>query len=351
MSFKRVWILFVARNREFFRDKASFGWNFIFPFLIVIGFGLIFGQEDKAEYKIGIFPSTTAGKISRDNPLIPDKLKKAKFVEYISFNNFDNGIDKLKHHKIDLLLKKEGDSYNYWVSNTSPKGYIVEKIMQTSLIPDIINKYGGKRNEIDGDQISYLDWLFPGIIGMNLMFSALWGVGYIVVRYRKNGVLKRLKATPLTSFEYLSSQMLSRIFIMMFMVIVIWTGGNIIFSFDVKGSFLTLLFVFFTGSLSMCALGLVIASRGTNEELTSGVINFLCWPMMFLSEVWFSIEGAPEWLIYFAKIFPLTHMLTGARKVMNDGATFFDVLPEISILLVMTLVFLLVGSYLFSWNE
>ncbi len=351
MSLKRIWILFVARNREFFRDKASFGWNFLFPFLIVIGFGLIFGQEDKAEYKIGLFPVQIEGKISKENVIIPQKLKNAKFVEFIGFKSFDEGIDKLKHHKIDLLLQTDNKDFGYWISSTSPKGHIVEKIMQVNLIPEQIKKHAGKRNEIKGDEIRYLDWLFPGIIGMNLMFSALWGVGYIVVRYRKNGVLKRLKATPLLPFEYLTAQMLSRIFIMMFMVVVIWTGGDLIFSFEVKGSFINLLLVFLAGSTSMCALGLVIASRGINEELTSGVINFLCWPMMFLSEVWFSIEGAPDWLISFAKIFPLTHMLNGARKVMNDGATFFEIVPELSILLIMTIALLTIGSFLFSWNE
>lgn len=183
------------------------------------------------------------------------------------------------------------------------------------------------------------------------MFSALWGVGYIVVRYRKNGVLKRLKATPLTSFEYLCAQTLSRIFLLMFTLVVVWIGCDLVFSFTVEGSYTTLFSVFFLGGLSVTALGLLIAARGTSEEFTSGILNFITWPMMFLSEVWFSLEGAPEWLKIIAKAFPLTHMLKAARLVMNDGAGILEIMPEIIVLTLMTLLFLSAGAALFSWSK
>ena len=173
----------------------------------------------------------------------------------------------------------------------------------------------------------------------------------MVVRYRKNGVLKRLKATPLTAFEYLAAQLLSRIFLLMFTLAIVWVGCDWILDFRIYGSLLNLFIVFLAGSTCMTALGLVIASRGTSEEFANGILNFICWPMMFLSEVWFSIEGAPGWLKASAKIFPLTHLLTAARKVMNEGQGLLTVMPEIGILGAMTLTFLLVGAMLFSWNK
>jgi ABC-type multidrug transport system permease subunit len=176
-------------------------------------------------------------------------------------------------------------------------------------------------------------------------------VGYVVVRYRKNGVLKRLKVTPLTAFEYITAQAISRIFLLMFTLAVVWTGCNLIFSFVVEGSYLNLFIVFFLGSLSLTSLGLVLASRGTSEEFTTGILNFISWPMMFLSEVWFSLEGAPQWVKTFANIFPLTHMLTAARKVMHDGAGLIQIGPEITILSLMTLGCLVLGATLFSWNR
>jgi len=128
-------------------------------------------------------------------------------------------------------------------------------------------------------------------------------------------------------------------------------GCDLVFSFKVEGSYVTLFLVFFLGGLSVTSLGLLIASRGTSEEFTSGILNFITWPMMFLSEVWFSIEGAPEWLKLFAKFFPLTHMLTAARQVMNDGAGLLTILPEIAILITMILLFLSLGAALFSWSK
>jgi ABC-type multidrug transport system permease subunit len=101
----------------------------------------------------------------------------------------------------------------------------------------------------------------------------------------------------------------------------------------------------------MAGLGLILAARGTSEEFTSGILNFISWPMMFLSEVWFSLEGAPEWIRAIATVFPLTHLLTAVRRIMNDGAGLWDVMPELSILGVMTIVFLSIGAGLFSWTR
>jgi len=119
----------------------------------------------------------------------------------------------------------------------------------------------------------------------------------------------------------------------------------------VAGSYVDLFIVFLLGSLSLTALGLILASRGTSEEFTTGILNFISWPMMFLSEVWFSLEGAPQWVKSAAKIFPLTHMLKAVRRIMHDGAGLMDVGPELIILTTMTLAFLIIGASLFSWNK
>jgi len=349
MNLKRMWTIFIARNHEFFRDRSAFGWNFVFPFLLVAGFSLIFGGAGKPEYKVGLFPVVTT-EFHLDRVQLPQGFKDVKYLEFIPFATYEVGIEKLKHHKIDFLLELGDAPHRYWISSSSPRGYIVEKVFSASFIPAKSNPHALKQ-EIEGREIRYVDWLFPGILAMNMMFSALWGVGYIVVRYRKNGVLKRLKATPLTPFEYLFAQTLSRIFLLMFTLIVVWVGCHLIFAFNVEGSYATLFFIFFLGGLSVTALGLLIASRGTSEEFTSGLLNFITWPMMFLSEVWFSIEGAPEWLKLFANVFPLTHMLTAARQVMNDGAGLLTILPEIGILITMILVFLSLGATFFSWSK
>lgn len=347
MNWKRMWTMFRARNREFFRDRAAFGWNFIFPFLIIAGFGIIFGGHDYSAFKVGVYPCQTE-KVVPGNMRVPIRFAQTKYIDFIGFKTFDEGLEKLKHHRIDMLLSADAAG-RYWVNESSPKGYVVERLFQSSLIPD--NGYRGDKKTIVGRQPRYIDWLFPGILAMNMMFSALWGVGYIIVRYRKNGVLKRLKATPLTAFEYLTSQLLSRVFLLMFSLVIVWIGADLMFSFQVQGSYLDLFVVFFLGALSLTAMGLTMAARGASEEFTSGVLNFVSWPMMFLSEVWFSLEGAPQWVKQFAQVFPLTHLLQAIRKIMADGARLADVSTECSVLVFMTLVFLVVGSLAFSWTE
>lgn len=347
MYFSRMWAMFTARNHEFFRDRAAFGWNFAFPFLIILGFGLIFGGREYQEFKVGLFPIAAGEEFFRGSS-VPPAFQNGKYLEFIPFADLRSGEEKLRHQKIDILIDGSSPTHAYWINDSSPKGYIVEQLFLASLAG---KETRAEKQLIQGLQVRYIDWLFPGILAMNMMFSALWGVGYVVVRYRKNGTLKRLKATPLTPLEYLSAQMFSRIFLLMFTLAVVWLGSNLIFHFQVLGSYAALAFVFFLGGLSLCAMGLVLAARGTSEEFTSGILNFITWPMMFLSEVWFSMEGAPEWLQNLANLFPLTHLLTAARKIMNDGATLSEVSGECLIMTLVTIFCLLLAARLFSWNE
>ena len=350
MNLKRFWIMFKARNREFYRDRSGLGWNIIFPFLLVAGFGVIFGSEDRTEYKIGVYPVAVIHPETTELAL-PAKFLETRHLQFVGFSSQAQGMEKLAHHKIDFLIRQGETPHPYWVSSDSPKGYFVEKAFQAALLPEGALAPLARKEAIQGTAIRYVDWLFPGIIGMNMMFSALWGVGYVVVRYRKIGVLKRLYATPLTALEYLSAQMVSRVGVLMFSLVVVWLGCDLMFDFRVTGSYLNLTLMFILGSLCLTSLGLLLASRGISEEFTTGVLNFISWPMMFLSEVWFSLEGAPAWVIKFAQIFPLTHLLRGVRRVMHDGAGLTDVGLEIAVLMGMTLLFLISGSCLFAWNK
>ncbi|MEW6218923.1 MAG: ABC transporter permease [Thermodesulfobacteriota bacterium] len=347
MSWKRMWAMFRARNHEFFRDRAAFGWNFLFPFLIIVGFGIVFSGRDVAGFKVGVFPAPPA--VAPDTPGLPPGFAASPQLHFVGFPDREAALARLRLHKIDFVIDLASPERAYWLNDTSPKGAIVERLFWAGFVDPA--QPPGQRQTISGRQIRYLDWLFPGVLGMNMMFSALWGVGYVVVRYRKNGTLKRLRTTPLTAFEFLTAQALSRLFLLMFTLVVVWIGSSLIFAFRVEGSYLVLGLVFLCGALSLTAMGLLLAARGVSEEFTSGILNFLSWPMMFLSEVWFSLEGAPAWVRTGAKIFPLTHMLAAARRVMNEGAGLWDVLPECGLLLAVTLVCLVTGALLFSWTE
>ncbi len=342
--FKRIWTLIKARNKEFYRDKSALGWNFLFPFLIIIGFNLMFSEENQSLYKVGVLGDEISS-ISTFHEQY-SAFENFKYIDFISFDSKEEGLNTLLHHKIDLLILPSAGTY--WISTSSPKGYMSEKMLQAALLSEA---EGFERQEVNGREIQYVEWLFPGILGMNMMFSSLFGVGYVVVRYRKNGVLKRLSVTPVHPWEFLTAQVISRMFLLLLTTAIVYAACAMLYGFECRGSYFALILIFALGGFSMVALGLFIASRSASEEFAGGILNLTTWPMMFLSEVWFSLEGSESWVQQIAVLFPLSHLVSGARKIMNDGADLFAIKYHILALLVMSAFFLITGSYFFKWQK
>ena len=331
MNLKRFFAVIKARNIEFFRDRSSLGWNLLFPILMLAGLSFVFSGDGKAVYKVGV--------VNIDK--VQSTFIETRYVDFIDYEDKTLATLKLEQHAIDFLVDFSDESY--WVNQGSPNSYLIEKIF--------LGQHADfKRIETNGKKIRYVDWVLPGILGMNMMFSCLFGVGYVIVRYRKNSVLKRLKATPLSAFEFVSAQLVSRIFIVMFMSSVVYIGCNFFFDFYMLGSYFDLFIIAVLGAISLISLGLLVASRSKSEELIGGLLNLSSWPMMLLSGVWFSLEGAPNAVKVIADFLPLTHLVAGARKVITEGATLADISYHVMALLMMSTVCLALGSYLFSWN-
>jgi ABC-2 type transport system permease protein len=185
---------------------------------------------------------------------------------------------------------------------------------------------------------------------MNVLWMALWGIGWVVVRQRRVGILKRFKASPLTPAEYLIAQLLSRLLVLIVTAVIIFAGSHLIYPFHTEGSYLTLFIVYIIGCLSISSLGFIIAARFTSEEFSNGMMNLITYPMMFLSEIWFSLEGSPEWVLKLAKFMPLWHLTDSMRRIMNEGATMMDVMPSITVMSAITIVFTIIGARLFKWT-
>ena len=206
------------------------------------------------------------------------------------------------------------------------------------------------KQAVTGREIRYVDWLIPGLLSMNMMFSALFGVGYVIVRYRKNGVLRRLRATPVTAFEFLAAQVVSRLWLILGITAIVYVGSDLVVGFSMFGSYLDLLILFTLGSVTMISLALLVAARVSSEELAGGLLNMITWPMMFLSGVWFSLEGLNPYIRDIAQLLPLTHLIEGARAIMLDGAHLSDISGDVITLAVMSVVFLALGAYTFRWE-
>jgi len=338
--FKRIYAIFRGRNREFIRDRSSLAWNLLLPVALVFGLSFAFdGQRD--EYTIGVLQAEPEID-TKSHPFL-----ETKYVRFVPYDDIDTALRKVERHQLDLLIEL-GPPARYWINPTAPKGYFVEFALLQTASPsnNVVIK-----EQIEGDPVRYADWILPGILGMNMMFSCLFGVGYVIVRYRKNGFLKRLRATPLTAFEFITAQVASRLVLIMLITAFVYTGTHLLLDTRMEGSYFTLFLVGLVGAISLVSLGLVVSARVTSEELAGGLLNLINWPMMMLSGVWFSLEGTGETVQNISRIFPLTHVLESARAVMLDGATLTDIAPGLAALTVLSAVFLAIGSAIFRWEQ
>ncbi len=337
--FKRIYAIFKARNLEFLRDRGTMSWNLILPVALMFGLSFIF-SSDRAEYTVGVIQAEEVLDTSA-HPFLT-----SRYIEFIPVNDRDKGFRRVARHQLDLLVDF-GDAPRYWVNPDSPKGYFVEFALRQA-----DDEVGGTiaKASIQGEPVRYLDWVLPGILGMNVMFSSLFGVGYVVVRYRKNGFLKRLRATPLRAIEFVIAQVASRLVLIVIITSFVYAGTKFFLDTRMDGSHLNLLLVLLTGCIAMISMGLMMAARVTSEELAGGMLNMVTWPMMMLSGVWFSLEAASDWIRSIATLFPLTHMLDAARAIMLDGAGLPQIVPQLSMMLGMSALFLLVAAVMFRWH-
>ncbi len=355
---KRLWRLFVARNKEFYRDRGSMSWNLLFPVLIIGGFAFAYGGKPKPLFSIGIVEreAITVG----NNPL--SGWAYARLVAIPSDEkSMEQAKEKVARHQLDLLIDLKGGETvdgieravgHFWVNPTSPQGDTLEKMLASVKTADGTKPLVWNRETTVGQEVRFVDWLTPGIIGINMMFSALFGVGYVLVRYRKSGVLKRLKATPVRAWEFLLAQIFSRFILISVTTAVIFAGAMVVIGIPMRGSPLALALVLASGTLCLISLGLIVAARVSSEELAGGLLNLMTWPMMFLSGVWFSLEGLNPWLQRASQLSPLTHMVAAARSIMIDGAHWYDptVIGPVAILLTIAGIGLTLGSWLFRWE-
>ena len=334
---KKFFAILRARTIEFYRDRGTMIWTFVFPVLAVGGLGFAFSGKSQDQYKVAVIgnPQTIQTEVAPFFHL--------NYVNYVSVSDVEKSIDQVRRHQFDLLVDpqlKGSSEGRYWVNDTSPKGYFMEK-----LLPQ-----GYAKQTVSGAELRYVDWLLPGLISMNMMFSALFGVGYTIVRYRKNGVLKRLKATPVTAFQFLSAQVVSRLLIIQAVASTVFLGCKVLMGVPMRGSYLDLFLFMSLGAMALISLSTLIAARIQSEEFAEGMLNLMTWPMMFFSGVWFSLEGTNPVLQKAAQVLPLTHIVNGARAIMLDGTPLFQLGTPVGLLAALTLVFLGVGSALFRWN-
>jgi ABC transporter DrrB family efflux protein len=166
----------------------------------------------------------------------------------------------------------------------------------------------------------YIDFLIPGLLGMNLMGTGIWGTGFSIVDWRQKKLLKRFLVTPMRKSEYLFSQMLSRLVFLVLEVLIITVFGVLVLGVPFRGSVLAFTVVCLLGTMCFSGLGLLIAARPQTIEGVSGIMNFVMMPMWLFSGVFFSYENFPEVFHPAIQLLPLTALNDALRALMLEGA-------------------------------
>jgi len=329
-----------ARSLEFLRDRSSMSWNLLFPILLVAGLAFMFSGPGQPMFKVAVIAPADAKLDASLHPFLDTPQ-----VQFYSEPDRSVALHKVELQRIDMLIDFTAVPARYWVNDESSKGKLLERLMHGSGGPAL------QRQAASGKGMRYVDWVAPGVLGMNMMFSCLFGIGYVIVRYRKSGYLKRLNATPLRAVEFLLAQLLSRLALILLINAGIFIACRLLFQLRMDGSYLILLLLTTVAAFSMIAMGLVVSSRLNSEELAGGVLNVLTMPMMVIGGVFFSIDGAPAVVQVAAHLFPLTHLLEGARAIMLDGAGLDQIAGHLAALAAMSVTYLVLGAALFRWRQ
>ncbi len=336
---KLILALFFARNKEFFRDRGSLVWALVTPPLVIALVAVAFSDGKQPVFKVGIYQQPDSQQYSATLPAVLE----TDYIQRIEYEDFDKAIQRLQHHQLDMLVLP-GNALRYWVNADSQNGVALQDLLHSD--PDLHLQ----KEQVSGRAVRYVDWVLPGFLGMDIMFSGLFGIGYVIVRYRKNGVLKRLKATPVTPLQFLTAQLASRLMIMLFFSVMIYVVADIFLDILMLGSYWALFLVAVMGAIATLSIALLIAARFSSEELANGLLNLLSFPMILLSEVWFPLDDAPSWLHGLSQALPLTHVVGAAREIMIESASLADITQHLLYLLIISIVCLGVSAKLFRWN-
>ena len=198
--------------------------------------------------------------------------------------------------------------------------------------------------------VRYIVFLMPGLIGLNIMGSSMWGIGYTIVDTRRRKLLKRFAATPMHRWHYMLSLMLSRLFFLIIEVGLLVTFGWLVFDVAVHGSIAAVAVLAIFGSCSFSGLALLVATRTESTEVASGWMNAVQIPMWLGSGAFFSYTRFPEYLHPLIKALPLTALNDGLRYIINDGGSIFSLGPELVVLAAWGFVLFALTLKFFKWQ-
>lgn len=343
-----------ARLLEFLREPEAVFWVFVFPVLLALALGIAFRSKPADTLRAAVERDTPAG------PRIVAMLRASPDLTVVELSAVE-GDQALRTGKVDVIVVGTRSavgasgaplSVTYRYDTTRAEGraarLAVDDALQRALgRPDLL---AVREERVAQPGNRYIDFLIPGLVGLNLMGSGMWGLGFAVVQARVRKLLKRFAATPMRRSHYLLSFMLSRLVGLVLEVVVVVGFGWLLFGVAVRGSLLDLAVVSLLGALTFAGLGLLVAARPRTIEGVSGWMNLVQLPMWLFSGTFFSYERFPAAVQPAIRVLPLTALNDTLRAVINEGAPLAASWPAVVVMTLWGAVSFVVALRLFRWQ-
>jgi len=332
-----------VRFKEFVREPEAVFWVFAFPILLAIGLGIAFRNKPADIVHVGVVGS----------PATAAALRSAHGLAVDALPSLDSAQALLRAGSIALVVaQSDSGGVEYRYDDTRPDARTAR-----FLVDDAIQRAGGRRDPVATHErfvrepgSRYIDFVIPGLLGMNIMGSSIWGMGFAIVDARRKKLLKRLIATPMSRAQYLASFIISRLVMLVFEVLVVLGFAMLVFGVPMRGSVLQLGVVVLLSAFAFGGLGLLIASRARTIEGASGLMNVAMMPMWVLSGVFFSSENFPRAFQPIIQALPLTGTINALRATMLRGDGWHLVAPQLALLAVWTVVTGVIALKIFRWR-
>jgi ABC-type polysaccharide/polyol phosphate export permease len=332
--------LTLVRFREFIREPEALFWVFIFPIILAAGLGIAFRNRPAEVIRIVTPEAELARALGAEKRLDVKQAAPADAEEQM----------RAGKAALEVLAANHAVTYRY--DDTNPDGRTARQLADAAIqraagradpvaVSDSLVREPGSR---------YIDFLVPGLLGMNLMGSAIWGMGFAIVDARRKKLIKRLIATPMPRRYYLMSFVFSRLSLLVVEVMAVLGFGALVFGVPARGPLVVLAGLCVLGSLSFSSLGLLIASRVRTIEAASGLMNAVMMPMWVVSGVFFSSQRFPDVVQPLIKALPLTAVIDALRINMLQGGGLAQVAPEVAVLAGWMVVCFPLALKLFRWK-
>ncbi len=332
--------LTVTRLKLTLREPEAIFWIFVFPILLAIGLGIAFRNRPADVMPVG----ATTDQLTQ--ALVADKGLRATEMDE------STGVHALAIGTIVLLAEQHGDKVVYRYDNTNPDARTARMIADRA-----IEVAAGRKDVVttENDLVHetgslYIDFVVPGLLGMNLMGSAMWGLGFSIVDGRQKKLLKRMVASPMPRWQYLAGYLLSRLVMLAVEVVVFLGFAKLVFGVPFRGPLWQLGLLCLLVSMVFSALGLLTASRAKTMEAVSGLMNLVMLPMWILSGVFFSASRFPAIVQPLVRALPLTAAIDALRSNMLQGVQLGQLTVQMGILLAWFAVPFVVSLRIFRWK-